>query len=260
MPRSPVSYGASLAARVFFSAAFRPEVWPTTRSSPSSSVRARISEPTVPSALPGRQPTTTASIVRTRLILDMPTRLPGSYAASWRLAITPSRSSSHGSASAGSSVVGVSWTGSATTASRRSAALASAAATSNDSSSNASRSKRDEDGRRLLGEHVDARLGRVDALAERVEVLAALGVEEDDLAVEDVAPGGKEELREVAAQRLAAARLDVDVRAVDEGDGAETVPFGLVRPTLAGRQVLGRPGELGEQWWLEGQRHGCPKP
>ena len=33
----------------------------------------------------------------------------------------------------------------------------------------------------------DARLGRVDALAERVEVLAALVVEEDDLAVEHVA-------------------------------------------------------------------------
>ena len=33
----------------------------------------------------------------------------------------------------------------------------------------------------------DARLGGVDALAERVEVLAALLVEEHDLAVEDVA-------------------------------------------------------------------------
>ena len=36
-----------------------------------------MNEPTVPSSLPGRQPMTTASIVRTRLILDMPTRSPG---------------------------------------------------------------------------------------------------------------------------------------------------------------------------------------
>ena len=36
-----------------------------------------MSAPTVPSALPGRQPRTTASIVRTRLIFTMPTRSPG---------------------------------------------------------------------------------------------------------------------------------------------------------------------------------------
>ena len=47
--------------------------------------------------------------------------------------------------------------------------------------------ERDEPRRRLLGEHVDARLGGVDSLAERVEVLAAVLVEEHDLAVEDVA-------------------------------------------------------------------------
>ena len=36
-PRSPVSYGARVATSSRFSAAFRPEVWPTTRSSPSPS-------------------------------------------------------------------------------------------------------------------------------------------------------------------------------------------------------------------------------
>ena len=36
-----------------------------------------MSAPTVRSALPGRQPMTTASIVRTRLILIMPVRSPG---------------------------------------------------------------------------------------------------------------------------------------------------------------------------------------
>ena len=36
-----------------------------------------MNEPTVPSSLPGRQPMTTASIVRTRLIFIIPTRSPG---------------------------------------------------------------------------------------------------------------------------------------------------------------------------------------
>ena len=80
-----------------------------------------------------------------------------------------------------------------------------------------------------------ARLGRVDALAEHVEVLAALVVEEDDLAVEHVAALGERELGEVAAQRAAVARLQVDVGAVDEGDRAEPVPLGLVGVALAGR-------------------------
>ena len=97
----------------------------------------------------------------------------------------------------------------------------------------------------------------MDALAERVEVLPAVGVEEHDLAVEHVAALREGQLGEVAAQRLAAARLQVDVRAVDEGEGAESVPFGLVHPAVAGRQLLGRTGELGEQWWREGQRHGA---
>ena len=36
-----------------------------------------MSEPTVPSVVPGRQPMTTQSSVRTRLILVMPWRSPG---------------------------------------------------------------------------------------------------------------------------------------------------------------------------------------
>src|SRR3954453_16523316 len=76
-PRSPVSYGASLAGSSRFCLMLKPDVWPTGRSLPSGSCRPRMSEPTVPSSLPGRQPMTTASIVRTRLILLMPTRSPG---------------------------------------------------------------------------------------------------------------------------------------------------------------------------------------
>ena len=50
--------------------------------------------PTVPSFLPGRQPITTASIVRTRLIFTIPLRSPGRYGAASSLAITPSSSCS----------------------------------------------------------------------------------------------------------------------------------------------------------------------
>ena len=92
---------------------------------------------------------------------------------------------------------------------------------------------------------LDARLGGMDALAERVEVLPALLVEQHDLAVEHVAAGRERELGEVAAQRLAVARLQVDVVAVDERDRAEAVPLGLVAPAVAGRQRLRRCGRAG---------------
>ena len=84
----------------------------------------------------------------------------------------------------------------------------------------------------------------MDAVLKPVEDLLAVGVEDDELAVEDVAAVGELELREVAAQRLAAARLDVDVVAVDEDDCAEAVPLGLVRPLVALGQCLAREREL----------------
>ncbi len=60
-----------------------------------------MSAPSVPSALPGRQPETTQSIVRTRLTFAMPLRSPGRYAAARSLAMTPSVLCSQGSASCG---------------------------------------------------------------------------------------------------------------------------------------------------------------
>jgi hypothetical protein len=69
--------------------------------------------------LPGRQPTTTASIVRTRLIFTMPTRSPGRYGALAVLAMTPSAPCSHSPAASGSSVHGVRSTGASTRASSR---------------------------------------------------------------------------------------------------------------------------------------------
>ncbi len=64
--------------------------------------------PTVPSSLPGRQPITTASIVRTRLTLTMPLRAPGRYGHASSLAITPSSSRSQSCASAALWTTGVS--------------------------------------------------------------------------------------------------------------------------------------------------------
>ena len=83
----------------------------------------------------------------------------------------------------------------------------------------------------------------------------ALGVEEHDLAVEHVAARGERQLGEVARQRPAVARLQVDLAAVDERDRAEAVPLRLVGPAVAGRQRARRLGELREDGWGERQRH-----
>ena len=116
--------------------------------------------------------------------------------------------------------------------------------------------ERDEPRRRLLREHLDPRRGRVDALAERVEELAAVGAVDDDLAVEHDARVGERELREVARQRTAVARLQVHVAAVDERDRAEAVPLRLVGPALALGQLGPRARELGWDRGRQGQAHG----
>jgi hypothetical protein len=114
----------------------------------------------------------------------------------------------------------------------------------------------DEARRRLLGEHVDARLGGVDALAEQVEVRLAVLAEDDDLAVEDAAALGQaHELREVAREVAAVARLQVGLAAVAERDAAVAVPLRLVDPVVARRQRLGGLGELGEHGRAERERH-----
>ena len=73
----------------------------------------------------------------------------------------------------------------------------------------------------------------MDALLERLEVLAALRRADDELPVEDVAALGEAQLGEVATERLAVSRLDVDVVPVDERDGPEAVPLRLVEPSVA---------------------------
>ena len=64
--------------------------------------------PTVRSALPGRQPITTQSIVRTRLTFTIAVRSPGRYGHAASLAMTPSSSRSQRSASAAERTTGVS--------------------------------------------------------------------------------------------------------------------------------------------------------
>jgi hypothetical protein len=103
--------------------------------------------------------------------------------------------------------------------------------------------------RRLLGQARDARGRRVDALAERVEGGG------DDLAVEHVAAGRELQLGEVAAQRLAVARLQVGLVAVDERDGAKAVVLGLVGPAVTLRQAGSRARELGRQRRFERKGH-----
>src|SRR3954466_2631512 len=122
-----------------------------------------MSAPSVPSALPGRQPRTTASIVRSRLILSIPTRSPGMYGASSSLATTPSAPCSHGSAPPGSVVAGVRSIGASTSCQAR--APFALRQFEQHLVLDCQHVEGDEARRRLLGEHVHARLGGMDALA-----------------------------------------------------------------------------------------------
>ena len=109
--------------------------------------------------------------------------------------------------------------------------------------------------RGLLRQPPDPRLGRVQALLERVEVLHALGVADDDLPVEHVPARHELELGEVAAQRAPRARLQGDVVPVHEGERAEAVVLGLVAPPLTLRKRRARLGELGGERRSQGKRH-----
>jgi hypothetical protein len=108
---------------------------------------------------------------------------------------------------------------------------------------------------RRLGEHGDPRGGRMNPLAERVEVLAAAVIEQDDLPVHDVPTGREGEFGEIAGERLAVARLQDHLALVDERDAAEAVPLGLIHPLLPLGQRLRRPGELRHDRHRQLKRH-----
>ncbi len=103
----------------------------------------------------------------------------------------------------------------------------------------------DEVRRRLLGEHLDAAGGGVDALAERFPVqpdAAADLAGDDDLAVEHTArrqlvAQRVEQLREVPAEVLAAAGLQHDVVAVAEQPAPGSRPTSARRTTPRRRRA-----------------------
>ena len=119
---------------------------------------------------------------------------------------------------------------------------------------------RDEARRRLGGQHVHPRRGRVDAQQQRLEVERPVPGD-DDLAVEDAPlrerrPERLGELREVAIERLQVARLRVDLVAVAEDDRPEPVPFGLEQPAVAVGQAVDRLGEHRFDRRFDGQVQG----
>ena len=97
--------------------------------------------------------------------------------------------------------------------------------------------KDDQDGRELLRELPDAALGRMDPLEEIVEGEDLLD-RDRDLAIQHELPrrerpNGGDDLREVAGERLAGLRLQLDGFTVLERDAPEAVPLRLVLPVAA---------------------------
>ena len=91
-------------------------------------------------------------------------------------------------------------------------------------------------------EQLHPRGRRVNPQQQRVEV-EPIGARDDDLAVEDAASRqirsqGRRQLREVAVQRLEVAALDEHLVAVSEDESPEAVPFGLVLPAGASRDLV----------------------
>ena len=84
----------------------------------------------------------------------------------------------------------------------------------------------------------------MDALPERVEVLAPACVAHDDLAVDHVAAWREAQLGEVARQRPVVARADLGLVTVDEDDRAKAVPLRLEGPAGLFRQAAPRAREL----------------
>ncbi len=109
----------------------------------------------------------------------------------------------------------------------------------------------------FFGQHLHARVGRVDALLQRFEIQTVVGGD-DDLAVDHAArrqfrADGGDELGKVPGQRplVAAAQLDVEV--VAEADRPEPVPLGLIG--RAGRDRRHRFGQHRRDRRHHGQSH-----
>ena len=108
-----------------------------------------------------------------------------------------------------------------------------------------------------LGQHPHPRLGRVDALLQRLEVQPVVGGD-DDLAVDDAPLGQfgldrRDQLGEVAGHRPLVAAAELDLVAVAEADRPEAVPLRLVG--RAGRDRRHRLGQHRRNRRHHGQLH-----
>ena len=209
-PRSPVSYGASLATSSRFSFARKPEVCPTTRSSPSS-YRPRINEPTVPSSFPGRQPDDHAVRGAHALHLHHPLALAGPVGSiellcdhalarfePWRcLCEAPLHGRQLDRARGG--LLAPSEAGE-----QRLESLAPVDEGTVEElfASLGQEVEGAKQSRRSLGEHPHPRFRRVQPVLEGVELLVPVGSEDQELTIEHVARGREVELGEVPTQRL----------------------------------------------------------
>src|SRR6266542_1896873 len=99
----------------------------------------------------------------------------------------------------------------------------------------------DERGRRLAGQQVHPRGGRVDALLQRLEVeplaLAHHHLAVDHAARRELGARRLDDLWEVAGHRALVAAAQLDLVAVTEDDGAEAVPSSSVTALVAAAQL-----------------------
>ena len=120
--------------------------------------------------------------------------------------------------------------------------------------------ERDELRGRLLGELLDPRGGRMDALREQVELLDAVD-RHDHLAVQHEPLAGErqhelDDVREIAVHRPAVAALEMYLVAVAEDDRPEAVPLRLIAPAVALGQLARGLGELRLDGWREREGQG----
>jgi hypothetical protein len=119
--------------------------------------------------------------------------------------------------------------------------------------------ERDHQRRRLLRQPLDPARRRMDALEQGVE-RERPAVRHDDLAVEHEALGaqrlgGGDDLGEIAGERLAGFRLQLDLGAVAEHQAAEAVPFRLVLPLRPGRDLVDRERLHRRKRGMQRERH-----
>jgi hypothetical protein len=97
----------------------------------------------------------------------------------------------------------------------------------------------------------------VDAEEKQLELEGTVALD-DDLSIEHApfrkrGPEWGGQFRKVTIERLQVARLDVDLVAVTEDEGAEAVPLRFEQPAVVGWQVVGGLGEHRFEGRFEGK-------